>query len=160
MTNVWPGLTARNLMRTDVVTISETATLAEIVQALLDNRITGMPVTDEAGQLVGVVSIRDVLDHLSDNPAALSLRRGFYAAAPADDDEEWDLDALEIPADDGTTARDVMTADVYAVTAEADLRDVAAMMVSHGIHRVLVTEGEDYVGLVAAMDVLEALVRR
>ncbi len=160
MANEWPGITARKLMRTEVVTVSETATLGEIVQTLLDNRITGMPVTDEAGQLVGVVSIRDVLDHLAENPSALALRHGFYSGGPEDDDEDWELDGLEVPEDDGTTAGDVMTPAIYAVEVDADLRGIAAKMVEHGIHRVLVTEGDEYVGLVAAMDVLESLVTK
>jgi len=160
MASEWPGVTARKLMRTDVVTVSESATLAEIVQTLLDSRITGMPVTDEAGHLVGVVSIRDVLDHLAENPSALALRRGFYSSGPGDDEEDWDLEGLEMPEDDGTTAGDVMTPAVYAVSVDAGLQEIAGKMVEHGIHRVLVTEGDEYVGLVAAMDVLQALVGR
>jgi len=160
MRKVWPDLRARDVMRTDVVTISETASLADAVQALIDNRITGMPVTDEAGQLSGVVSIRDILDHLSQSSTQMPARRTFYAAGPAEEEEDWDLADVEVPEEEVATVSDVMTAEIHAVDVEAELQAIANAMVEHRIHRVLVTQKRKYVGLVSAMDVLNALVRR
>ena len=160
MRKVWPDLRARDVMRTDVVTISETASLADAVQALIDNRITGMPVTDEAGQLSGVISVRDILDHLTQNPARLTGRRAFYAAGPTDEEEDWELGELEVPEEEVATVSDVMTAEIHAVDVETRLQEIASKMVEHRIHRVLVTQKKKYVGLVSAMDVLNALVRR
>ena len=48
--------TARDVMRTDVVTVRPDATLDEAVKLLLENRISGLPVTDDSGMLVGVIS--------------------------------------------------------------------------------------------------------
>ena len=57
-----------------------------------------------------------MLDHLSENPSAVPLTRSFYAGGPADDDEDWDLDDIGVPADDSTTAAEVMTAEVVVVS--------------------------------------------
>ncbi len=159
MRKVWPDVCARDVMRTDVVTIPETASLGDAVQALIDNRITGMPVTDEAGQLSGVVSIRDILDHLSEGARPIGGRPAFYATGPGED-EDWDLSDVEVPEEEVATVADVMTAEIHAVPTDAGLEDIANKMVEHRIHRVLVTEKKKYVGLVSAMDVLNALVRR
>jgi CBS domain-containing protein len=160
MASVWPDIRARDVMRTDVVTIPETASLGDAVQALIDNRITGMPVTDEAGQLSGVVSIRDILDHLSESASRLGKRPAFYSSGPGEDeDEDWDLGEIEIPEEEVATVADVMTAEIHAVSTDSGLEEIADKMVEHRIHRVLVTENKKYVGLVSAMDVLSALIR-
>ena len=48
--------TAKDIMTCDVVTISPDATVGEAVDLLLDKRISGLPVTEEDGRLVGIIS--------------------------------------------------------------------------------------------------------
>lgn len=159
-TNVWPDVTAQEIMRIDVVTIPDGAGLREAVQRLADARISGMPVTDEAGHVIGVVSIRDILDHLSENPdqQRLFAPRSYYLATDEDEFAPEEFDEIEVPEDTEASVADVMTASVFAVPKTASLREIAHALVEHRVHRLLVTDRGKHVGLVTAMDVLEALV--
>lgn len=158
---VWPALTARQIMRTDVQTIADGAGLLEAVRKLADGRISGMPVTDEAGHVIGVLSIRDVLDHLSENPEQQRLfaPRNYYLTTDEDEFAPEEFDEIEVPEDAEATVADVMTAQVFAVKIDADLADVARAFVEHQVHRLLVTDRGKHVGLVSVMDLMQALVR-
>ncbi|MGB9881005.1 MAG: CBS domain-containing protein, partial [Anaerolineae bacterium] len=55
-------LTARDVMTRDVVTIPETASLRDAVHVLVNHEISGAPVVDESGNVVGMLSEADILD--------------------------------------------------------------------------------------------------
>ena len=160
-TSVWPDLTVREIMRTDVQTIADGAGLLEAVRKLADGRISGMPVTDEAGHVIGVLSIRDVLDHLSENPEQQRLfaQRSYYLTTDDDEFAPEEFDEIDVQEDAGAIVADVMTAQVFAVPIDAELQDVARSFVEHQVHRLLVTERGKHVGLVSVMDLMKALVR-
>jgi CBS domain-containing protein len=144
-------------MRRDVVTVSYAAPLSEIERVLTDHRISGAPVVDEAGALVGVVSLRDLIQRYSEDPDARPRRGpGFYHLSSEEllDD---DFDSFEVPEESEETAADVMTGGIYAVPADAGLATVAATMARHGVHRLLVTDGGAFVGLVGTLEILRAL---
>ncbi|MBK8976792.1 MAG: CBS domain-containing protein [Planctomycetes bacterium] len=157
---LWPDVRARDLMRTDVVTVSESASLTEAVRKLADHRISGMPVTNEAGHLTGVVSIRDILDYESEEGGTRVVSsRGYFAVADDAIDDDFGFEEVEVAEESSATVGDVMTAEVHSVDIDADALSIARQLVEHRIHRVLVQERGKYVGLVTAMDLLTALVR-
>ena len=154
----WPTTLARDLMKTHVVTVPETATLAEAVRRLAENRVSGLPVTDEAGHVSGVLSIRDILDYESEEGGTrIATMRGFYAETDNLDDD-YEFGEIEVDEDSSATVADVMTAEVFAVNVDTKLHDIAKTLVEHRIHRVLVDEDGKHVGIISAMDVLTALV--
>lgn len=153
----WQDLTAADVMRTDVLTVSESTPLSEVERLLGENRIGGLPVTNETGHITGVVSIRDLVDRYTQDPDARPRRgHGFYHLS-SEGLEDEDFESFEVPEEAEETAGDIMTAQVYDVDATARLRDVAAKMVELNVHRLLVTEKRHTVGIVSTMDVLKAL---
>ena len=149
--------TAGEIMRTDVVTISASAPLSEVERILSENRISGAPVTDEAGHIIGVLSMRDLIERYAQDPDARPRRgRGFYELSG--DDLEEDFETFELPAEAEETAADVMTAQVHTVRREASLVEVAERMVALQVHRILVTDQGRHIGLVSTFDVLRGLV--
>lgn len=108
------SITAADIMRTSVVTVDASAPIAEAERLLSEHRIGGAPVTDEAGHICGVVSIRDILERYADAPEARAgWRQGFYDVG--DDGEIDERPGIDIPEDSGDTVRDVMTAQVHTV---------------------------------------------
>lgn len=155
--NHWKLVTARELMRTDVVVVSYAAPLSDVEQKLSDNRISGAPVVDEAGHIIGIVSLKDLIERYTSDPSSRPRRGdGFYHLSMAGLDDH-DFNSFEVPAESEDTAQDVMTAEIYAVDADADLRTIARTMHEHRIHRVLVKENERYVGLISTLEILAAL---
>jgi len=153
----WQDLTAADVMRTDVLTVSESTPLSEVERLLGENRIGGLPVTNETGHITGVVSIRDLVDRYTQDPDARPRRgHGFYHLS-SEGLEDEDFESFEVPEEAEETAGDIMTAQVYDVDATTRLRDVAAKMVELNVHRLLVTEKRHTVGIVSTMDVLKAL---
>jgi CBS domain-containing protein len=157
--SLWPALTARDLMRTDIVTIGKNASLGEAMRLLCDHRISGMPVTDEAGHVIGVVSIRDIAEYLSEHPdSAPTFARSFYLAN-AEAEAEFDYDRIEMLEESEEPVTEVMTGEIFAVNVDATLQEIVKSLAKHRIHRVLVKDGQKHVGLISAMDVLAALAR-
>lgn len=155
--NRWALVTAKDLMRTDVVTVAYSAPLSEVERVLADNRISGAPVVDEVGRIIGVVSVRDLVEKYASDPDARPRRgHGFYELSTEELEDE-DYDAFEVPAESEDTARDVMTGQIHTVPGSAGLKEIAEVMCKHKVHRVLVEEAGRLLGLISTLDILEAL---
>ncbi|RDW20240.1 CBS domain-containing protein [Oceanobacillus arenosus] len=85
----------RDFMITDVITVKATATIKELLSIMVDNRIGGLPVVDDQGNLVGMVSDGDILRFLAPKPLQLiNLYNAMYVEAETIEDVlEHNLDA-------------------------------------------------------------------
>jgi CBS domain-containing protein len=144
-------------MRRQLVTIDATASLAEVERTLFENRIGGAPVVDRRGTILGVISLRDLVEHYTEDPDARPKpeKGAFYVST--DDVDEEELGAFEKQRVQEETAEEVMTASVHSIDADANLQQVAATMLELQIHRILVTEAGKTVGLISTMDLLRAM---
>ncbi len=142
--SAWDTLTARELMQTEIVAISARAPLTDVEKLLGEHRIGGVPVTNEAGQVVGVLSMRDLVEHWADNPDSHPNQR-------ADNDATSETDADYV-------AGDIMNDEVFTVDANATAREVAREMTQRHVHRLLVKDHDKHVGLVTAFDILQHVV--
>ena len=157
VTERWGLVTARDIMRDEVITVPYAAPLSEVERILSDNRISGAPVTDEAGHIVGIVSVRDLVERYTEDPDARPRRGpGFYHLS-SEETEDEDFDSFEVPEESEETAADVMTGEIYSVDVSAGLKEIATAMAKHRIHRILVRENGRHVGLISTMEILNAL---
>lgn len=157
----WQSLCARDIMKTNLVTVATSTPLSEVEQLLAEHGISGTPVTDETGHIVGVVSMRDLFDRYSQDPSARPRRGpGFYHLSTHELDED-DFDSFEVPAESEETAKDVMTAEVFSVPASTPIVDVARRMLDLKIHRILVTNDKKrHVGMITTHDMLRVIAAR
>jgi len=123
-----------DIMRTDLVTALPETSVSEIVISLADAHISAVPVVDEHGRMLGVISASDVLE----------------AEAEAGD-------ATAATMVLSTTARDLMTPMVRTIVPEATLKDAALRMLYSDVHRLFVTSSGRLVGVVSAMDLVAAI---
>ena len=150
-------VTARDIMRAEVITVPYATPLSEVERILSDNRISGAPVTDESGHIIGIVSIRDLVERYAEDPDSRPRRgQGFFHLS-SEDMEDEDFDSFEVPKESEETAEDVMSGEIYSVDVAAGLKDIAKAMTKHRIHRVLVQENGRHVGLISTMEILSAL---
>jgi CBS domain-containing protein len=153
----WALVTAKDIMRSDVVTLSYAAPLSEVERVLADHRISGAPVVDAKGAIIGVVSLADLVARYAEDEDARPRRgRGFFHLS-SEETLDDDFDAFEVPDEAEETARDVMTATVYTVPAGAGLKEIAAVLCKHKVHRVLVEEKGRLIGILSTIDILDAL---
>ncbi|MBK8099082.1 MAG: CBS domain-containing protein [Planctomycetes bacterium] len=148
--------TAGDVMVRRVVTVPVDATLTEVERVLADNKISGVPVVDEEGCVLGVLSVRDLIEHHAEEGRQRRRGPSFYQLDAEDFDQD-ELEAYDLPDDPAATAEQVMTPQVLAVEPDTPLGVVAATMVRQAVHRLLVQEDGKMVGIISAMDLLRAM---
>ena len=145
---------AKDLMNPDIMTVADELTTDELARYLIEREISGAPVVDTQGHLIGVVSMTDIGRSMAE-PSDLMSERGsnFYRDNPMDLSLE-DLGQRYVE-ERALTVRDVMTAVIHQVPVTASVAEVARIMVEHHIHRLVVTQGKEPVGIITSMDLLK-----
>lgn len=150
-------LLAKDLMTTAVTTIKSGVPLSELERTLSELRVSGMPVIDASGNLVGVVSRTDIVRALSgaqsDAEAVLAYYRDVAGAEPAPSE----LSRMIGERAASLRVEDVMATNLLAVRPDLPLPEVARLLVERRVHRVLVTEGQRLLGLVSSFDIARAV---
>lgn len=123
-------LNVRSLMAPDPVTVRADSSLAQVAATLAEYDLSGMPVVDQDGAVVGVISQTDIV-RLRAGPMPVS---GWH----------------------GLLVRDLMTHPAITVAASASLQDAAGLMTQHHVHRlVVVAEHADTpIGVISESDVV------
>jgi CBS domain-containing protein len=153
----WALVTARDIMRKDVVTVNYATPLSDVERRLSDHRISGAPVTDESGHIIGVISLKDLIERYAESAESHPRRGPGFFHLSSEEMEDEDFDTFEVPEEAEETAGDIMTGEVFSVAADAGLSQIAAEMVRHRVHRVLVMEDGKYIGLISTMEILDSL---
>ena len=150
-------ITAADVMNPNVLLVQEDMTLDELANFLVDNEISGAPVENDAGRLVGVVSVTDVAQAVaSDSPGSNPdfYVREWGGILTRDSVRELGAGGAEL------RVRDIMTPTVYSVDEQTSIPEVAETLIKSHIHRLLVTRGgERVVGILTSSDLLGLLVR-
>lgn len=125
------------LMQRDVKSIRSEASVAEAILTLADAHISGVPVLDATGRMIGVLSSSDVL------------------AAEAEAGDAPSRQTLL----ENTQVREIMTRRPYTIAPTADVREAAQQMLYADVHRLFVAEGETVVGVLSTTDIVRAVAR-
>ncbi len=153
-------ITASDLMSPDVLTVPEDLSVRELAAFLVDNEITGAPVTDREGRLVGVVSVMDIAESAAGDEEASPgdgpdyFGRGWEEGLSEGEREELGLFEDE----DELLVGEIMNPEVYSVPEDASVSEVAMTLLSNHIHRLLVIDEGKAVGIITTSDLLGLLV--
>jgi CBS domain-containing protein len=138
----------KDIMTRDVVTVQPGTSLKDAARMLVQKRISGLPVIDGAGQVIGVLSEADVLmkdgAHRSGGPLS------------------WLLDPVDITRRlrlDAHVVGEAMTRPPITIDANQPAAAAAELMISQGINRLPVVEGGTLVGIVSRADLVRAFAR-
>ena len=144
-------LQVKDVMSRDVLTTTEDTDIHSVARMLTDYRISGAPVVDKKGNPVGVISLHDLAFHqgqVGDSQAAAywhdqpAMSKGFSV---------HDLSKST------TLVKDVMTPAVHSIDQDASLVELCDFFTKGMIHRVLVTQGGELVGIVTTSDLVGVL---
>lgn len=143
----------RELMSVPAVTTTRAALVGQVARLLIESGTSGVPVVDDGGELVGIVTESDlVVKHAHvHGPTYLGILGGIIPFETRRQDEELRR-AL------GVTAGDVMTIKVNSIGPDADVDDAATLMVEEGARTVVVIEDRRVVGTISQSDIVRLLV--
>ena len=121
-------LYASDVMVKEVITVTESMPLKDVARMFVEKKITGAPVVNVEGELVGVISETDIIRKTT----------SIGAWSPK-------------------TVGQIMTRPAVTVSPDETLQRVCEMMYNRRIHRVVVSEGTQIKGILTTMDILRAI---
>lgn len=144
---------ARDLMTTNVVTVKPDSKVRDVAALMLEKHISGVPVLDDNGKLVGMISEGDLLRR--PELGTEKHRRRWLAFFSRADEQ-----AREFTKSHALRAGDVMTKQVLHVAEGTPLGDVVGLMEKHRVKRLPVLSKGKLVGIVSRVDLIRALATR
>jgi CBS domain-containing protein len=141
-----------DVMTESVLSVTPDAPLKEVARLLIERRISGMPVVDASGSVVGVISEGDLLVREQGREA---IRRGPLARLFGESAETRSLMAKA----EARTAGDAMTSPAITVDASTPIEAAAALMIERQVNRLPVVTGGRLVGIVTRADLVRSFAR-
>jgi len=150
-------ITASDLMNPEVLTVQEDMTVRDLASFLIENEISGAPVADAEGRLVGVVSLMDIAAVASGEGRRRVDGSAFFGPNWNEGLDEEDMEDLPLD-QDGLHAADIMTPQIFSVPEDATVSQIASLMLKGHLHRLLVTREDRAIGIITTSDLLGLLV--
>jgi CBS-domain-containing membrane protein len=139
---------AHQIMTRSVITIAPDATILEAANTMLRHHVSGLPVIDAAGRLVGIVSEGDFIRR---NEIGTQRKRGRWLKALLGDS------AVDYVRERGRRVSDVMASDPITVTEDATLEEIVSAMESNDVKRLPVMKDDKLVGIVSRANLMQAV---
>ncbi|NTU42518.1 MAG: CBS domain-containing protein [Nitrospirales bacterium] len=148
-------LKAKDIMTTDVITVKAATTIPELAKILMEHRISGAPVVDDEGSLMGIVTENDLITqnkrlHI---PTVMRLFDAYIVLESPSKMEK------EIKRMAGSTVGEVCSGEVFTVTEDTPVEEIATIMSERMIHLIPVVEGKKVKGIIGKMDLIKGMAR-
>ena len=146
-------LKVKDIMTTEIITVSPETEIVQATKLLLENRINGVPVLDETGRLVGILCQSDLIaqQRKLPIPSFFTLLDGLI---PLISKKQIDKQVRKIAA---VTVAEAMTPNPVTVQPDTNIEEVAALMVDRNFHTIPVVDEGEVVGILGKEDILRTL---
>lgn len=146
-------MTAKEIMKTDVLTVKPEMTVEELGRFLIEKDISGVPVADDEGNLLGIATENDLISrekrlHI---PTLLRIFDAYVALEPPSVIEK------EIRKMAATRVLDICTRDVITAKEDTPVEDIATLMAEKRVHLIPVVKGKKIVGMVGRHEMLKTI---
>ena len=145
-------MNAADVMTGELLSVRPDASVFEAIRVMLDHRISGLPVIDDAGRLIGILTEGDLLRRSETGTERHRPRWLEILMGPG-------RMAGEYVRTHGRKVGEIMTREVVSVTPESGLNEIVELMERRRIKRVPVLDGDKLVGIVTRADLVRAFVR-
>jgi len=146
-------LIAKDIMTKNVIAVTPDTTVERLAKLMTEHKISGMPVLDENGKLVGIVTENDLISrnkrlHI---PTVMTIFDAIiYLERPKKLEEEMRKMM-------GTSVSDICTKRVITIKEDTPLIEIATIMSEKKVHLLPVMRGEELVGIVGKADLVRGL---
>ena len=146
-------LTAKDIMNRDVITVRPDTEITKAAGILLEQKINGLPVVDDKGELVGILCQSDLIAQQKKMPipSLFTFLDGLIALTSM---KQIEKEVRKIAA---IVVADAMTVDPVTVEPDTGIETVAALMVDNSFHTLPVVEDGRLVGIIGKADILRTL---
>lgn len=141
---------ARDVMVSPVITVKPSASVKQVAKSFLERRISAVPVVDDQGKVVGIVSEGDLMHRAE---AGTERRQSWWLRAFTADET---LAADYVKAHAHKVA-DVMTRNVITATPDTPLHEIGSLFEKHSIKRVPIVHNGQLVGIVSRANLIQAV---
>lgn len=141
---------AHQIMTRSVISVTPDATVLEAASQMLRYHVSGLPVVDTAGKLVGIVSEGDFVRR---SEIGTQKKRGRWLRFLLGSGRA----ATEYVYEHGRKVSEIMTADPVTITEDTPLEEIASSMESNGVKRLPVMRDGKVVGIVSRANLLQAV---
>ena len=148
-------LTAKDIMTKEVITVSQTTSVKELADILWENKISGAPVVDEAGNLISVVTESDLIDQTKKVhiPKMISILDSvLYLEKPSKMKED-------IKKMTGAVVRDIQAKELITVEEDTPMDEIATIMAEKKVHTLPVISNNNLVGVIGKSDIIRTLAK-
>lgn len=146
-------LTAQEIMTREIVTVTANTSIKDLAKKFVETHVSNMPVLDDAGKLIGVISETDLIEqqkplHI---PTVMALFDGvFYLDSEKSFKEQVD----RITA---TTVGELCNKKPIVCAPETPVREIAGLMSKHRVHLIPVVDAGKMIGVVARLDLIRVM---
>ena len=146
-------LKAKEIMTKDVITVLTSTTVEDLARVLVDHKISGTPVVDEQGDLIGIVTENDLIRknkkfHI---PTIVRLFDAFIMLESKSKIEQEIKDMAAV------TVEDIFRKAVVTVSEDTPVDEIATIMSERDVHLVPVVEGRKIKGIIGKIDIIKGL---
>lgn len=145
---------AKDIMTRDVITVTAETTVKEVAQLLIKHKISGLPVVDEDGKVIGMVSEGDLIyqDKKLHTPAFLEILGGIIFL---ENPQRLGNDLMKMTA---ATVGAVMTKKVFTIGEDTSVSDAATLMIEKQVNRLpVVNKAGKLVGILTRQDLIKTM---
>jgi len=149
-------LKVKDIMTTELITVSPETEVVKAAKILLDKRINGIPVVDETEKLVGILCQSDLIAQQKrlPIPSFFTFMDGIFSTSST---KQMEKQVQKIAA---ITVAQAMTPNPVFVESDMGIEVVAGLMVDSGFHTIPVLQEGKLVGIVGKEDILRTLVTK
>jgi CBS domain-containing protein len=146
-------ITAKDIMATDLITVTPDMDISRAAKILLDHRINGVPVVDDSGRLVGILCQSDLITQQKKLPipTLFTFLDGLIRLTSM---KQLEKQVSKIAA---LTVSEAMTPDPVTIRPDTGIETVASLMVDNNFHTLPVVKDSNLVGIIGKEDVLRTL---
>ncbi len=146
---------AYEIMTPSIKAVPQSWTMDRLARFLTDNEITGSPVTDDNGDIIGIATLKDITEFRWN-----ASRSGDQPRLTEEEQEEARRLRMVIFEEMGKVpveVRDIMTPIVLSVDEDTPVRDIANIMMREHLHRIFVTRDSKITGIITTYDMLKLI---
>lgn len=146
-------LKVKDIMTKEVITVTKETTVMELAGIFAEKHISSLPVVDQEGVLIGIVTETDLVEqdknlHI---PTVISI---FDWVIYLESDKKFEKELKKMT---GRTVGDIYSADVVTVSPDSSIADVADLLSSKKINALPVVEGNKLAGIVSRIDLIRSM---